>query len=243
MLPTRSRRRPKMSSGISGVMSALKAEVLLADSGLFDQIKRLCADLQYDTADGKFAFDDYLVALVEAIDAIPKLELENDVAPGTETTYQIQLAQAAEQIIDECDRIFRRLNQFNGKLREAESDVNRQKAEFVAWYMLAALSLVKDLDLKLPSAEVRKLGEAEFSRLMGGLDAALIHLIEAVKIEANKVAHHKAAQKEKYEYGQDQANASWTSTLPAFGGAVSFGGRPPSLGRRPRADGVPPHSA
>ena len=48
-----------MSSGISGVMSALKAESLLADSQLFDQIKTLCANLQYSTADGKFAFDDY----------------------------------------------------------------------------------------------------------------------------------------------------------------------------------------
>jgi hypothetical protein len=212
-----------MSSGISGVMAALKSEALLGESQLFEQIKKLCADLQYETADGRLAFGDYFNTLVQAIDAIPKLELEADVAPGTETTYQMELAQSAERIVDECDRIFRRLNHFSGKLRQAEDKVNNQKAEFVAWYMLAALALVKDLDLKLPVAEVRKLGEAEFSRHMAGLDAALTYLIEAVKIEASKVAHHKSAQREKYEYGQDQANAVWTSTLPAFGGAIPEG--------------------
>ena len=225
-----------MSSGVSGIMSALKAEELLEGSQLFDQVKKLCADLRYSTEDGKFAFDDYFATLVDAVDAIPKLELENDVAPGTETTYQIQLGQAAEQIVDECDRIFRRMSQFNGKLKQAERDVNNLKAEFVAWYMLAASALLKDLDdIKLPMAEIRRLGEAEFSRLMGGLDAALIHLIEAMKIEANKVTHHKAAQKEKYEYGQDQANASWTSTLPAFGNAVSSE-RPDTLGAQEADD-------
>jgi len=212
-----------MSSGITGVMAALKSEALLGESQLFEQIKKLCADLRYETADGRLAFDDYFRTLVEAIDAIPKLELENDVAPGTETTYQMELAQSAERIVDDCDRIFRRLNHFSGKLRQAEDRVNNQRAEFVAWYMLAALALVKDLDLKLPVVEVRKLGEAEFSRHMGGLDSALTYLIEAVKIETNKVAHHKAAQKEKYDYGVDQANASWTSTLPAFSGAVPEG--------------------
>jgi len=211
-----------MSSGISGVMAALKSEALLGDSQLFEQIAKLCKDLQYDTTDKVFAFDDYFRTLVEAIDAIPKLELENDVAPGTETTYTIQLTTSAEQIVDECDRIFRRLNQFEGRLREAERKVANQKAEFVAWYMLAALALLKDLDdLKLPMAEVRKLGEAEFSRHMGGLDVALESLVDAVKIETSKVAQHKSTQKEKYNLGKDQANASWTSTLPAFGGAMS----------------------
>lgn len=211
-----------MSSGISGVMSALKAEVLLGESQLFDQIKKLCSNLTYSTEDGKFAFDDYLKTLVDAIDAIPKLELDNDVAPGTETVYTIQLTQSAEGIVDECDRIFRRLNQFEGKLREAERKVNNQKAEFVAWYMLAAITLFKDLDdIKLPMAEIRKLAEAEFSRLMGGLDVAVLTMIDAIKIETSKVSQHKAAQKEKYNLGKDQANATWTSTLPAFGNAFT----------------------
>jgi hypothetical protein len=211
-----------MNNAISGVMSALKAESLLAESYLFDQIKTLCSNLTYNTEDGKFAYDEYFKTLVDAIDAIPKLELENDVAPGTETTYTIELTQSAEQIVDECDRIFRRLNQFEGKLKEAERKINNQRAEFVAWYMLAAITLFRDLDdIKLPMAEMRKLGEAEFSRLMGGLDTAVLTLIEGIKIESSKVSAHKAAQKEKYNLGKDQANATWASTLPAFGNAVA----------------------
>lgn len=211
-----------MSGSISGVMAALKAETLLGESQLFDQIKKLCTDLTYSTVDGKLAFDDYFNALVSDIDAIPKLELENDVAPGTETVYTIQLTQSAEMIVDECDRIFRRLNQFEGKLREAERTINNQKAEFVAWYMIAAITLFKDLDdIKLPMAETRKLAEAEFSRLMSNLDVKVTSLLEAIKIESGKVTAHKATQKEKYNLGKDQANATWASTLPALGNAFS----------------------
>jgi hypothetical protein len=211
-----------MSNAVSGVMNALKAEELLKGSQLFDQIEKLRGNVSYSTADGKLAFDDYFKTLAEAIDAIPKLQLEDDVAPGTETTYTIQLTQEVERIVDECDRIFRRLNQFEGKLREAERQILNQKAEFVAWYMLAAATLLKDLeDIKLPQAEIRKLGEAEFSRLMGGLDVVLASLLDAVKIETNRAAQHKASQKEKYNLGRDQANASWTSSLPAFGNAFA----------------------
>jgi len=72
-------------------MDALKAESLLKDSQLFVQIEKLCADLQYNTQDKQFAFDDYFKILVNDIDAVPRLQLENDVAPGTETIYTIQL--------------------------------------------------------------------------------------------------------------------------------------------------------
>src|SRR5271156_4317854 len=210
-----------MSNGISGVMSALKAEELMKGSQLFGQIEKLRAELSYRTEDGKLAFDDYFKELVDAIDAIPKLTLEDDVASGTETTYTIQLTQAAENIVDECDRLFRRLNQFEGKLRDAERQVNNQKAEFVAWYMLSAGILLKDLESKLPQAELRRLAEAEFSRLMGNLDVVLVTLLDAVKIETSRVSQHKASQKEKYNLGRDQANASWTSSLPAFGNAFT----------------------
>jgi hypothetical protein len=211
-----------MSNPVSGVMAALKAEELLKDSHLFDQIERLYQDISYRTADGQLSFDDYFKSLTDAIDAIPKLQLEDDVAPGTETTYTIQLTQEVERIVDECDRIFRRLNQFEGKLREAERQVLNKRAEFVAWYMLGASALLKDLEnVKLPQAKVGALGEAEFSRLIHGLDVALITLLEAVKIETNRTAQHKASQKEKYNLGRDQANASWTSSLPAFGNSFA----------------------
>jgi hypothetical protein len=203
-------------------MNALKAEELLKGSQLFDQIEKLRGDISYSSGEGKLAFDDYFNELAKSIDAIPKLQLEDNVAPGTETTYTIQLTQEVERIVDECDRIFRLLKQFKGKLREAERQINNQRAEFVAWYMLAAATLLRDLeDIKLPQAEIRKLGEAEFSRLMRGLDVALTTMLEAVEIEAGRAAQHKATQKEKYNLGGDQANASWTSSLPAFGNSFT----------------------
>jgi len=39
---------------------------------------------------------------------------------------------------------------------------------------------------------------------MGGLDVAVIHLIEAIKNETTKVTQHKAVQKEKYNLGKDK---------------------------------------
>src|SRR5271163_3152263 len=210
-----------MSSGISGVMSALRAEELMKGSQLFDQITKLRTDLSYRSEEGKLAFDDYFKQLVGEVDAIPKLKLEDDVASGTETTYTIQLTQATENIVDECDRLFRRLNQFEGKLKDAERQVINQKSEFVAWYMLAAGMLLKDLESKLPQVEIRKLAEAEFSRLAGNLDMVLMSLLSAVDIETNRVSQHKATQKEKYNLGKDQANASWTSSLPALGNAFT----------------------
>lgn len=211
-----------MSNAFSGVMSALSAEELLKDSRLFDEIKTLQQNIAYTSEEGKASFDDYFKKLTDEVNAIPKLQLEDDVAPGTETTYTIQLTQACENIVDECDRVYRRLNQFEGKLREAERAVKNQKASFVAWYMLAASALLKDLDdIKLPQTKIADLANAEYSRLIGGLDVTLETLLEAVKIETNRVAQHKSTQKEKYNLGKDQANASWTSSLPAFGNAFT----------------------
>ena len=207
--------------GVSGIIAALKAESLMEGSQLFGQIEFLRTSVAYKSGEGVVGFDDYFKTLIEAIDAIPKLQLEDNVAPGAETTYTIQLTQEVERIVDECDRLFRRLNQFEGKLRDAERSVNNQKAEFVAWYMLAAGLILKDLESKLPQNKLADLAQAEFSRLLGGLDVVLASLLDAVKIETKRVETHKSSQKEKYQLGKDQANASWTSSLPAFGNSYS----------------------
>lgn len=207
--------------GVSGIIAALKAEELMKDSQLFGQIETLRTSIAYKSGEGVVGFDDYFKTLAEAVDAIPKLVLEDNVAPGAETTYTIQLTQEVERIVDECDRLFRRLNQFEGKLRDAERSVNNKKAEFVAWYMLAAGVILKDLESKLPQTKLADLANAEFSRLIGGLDVVLSSLLDAVKIETKRVETHKSSQKEKYQLGKDQANASWTSSLPAFGNSFT----------------------
>jgi hypothetical protein len=212
-----------MSSPVSGAMAALKATALLGEnSEMLVKIRELKQNLQYNTDDQKFALDDVLHKIADEINSIPKLELDNNIQPGTETTYQIQLTQVAEQIVNECDRLYQKINQFTGKLREAERHVQNLHAAFGGWYVMAVTMLFKDMDdVKLPLAEARKLADAEFSELLGGLDVALITLIEQTKQEKDRIAHYKAAQKEKYDYGIDQANATYASTLPAFGNAFT----------------------
>lgn len=212
-----------MSSPVSGAMAALKAAALLGeDSELLVKIRELKQNLQYNTDSQKFALVDVLHKIADEIDNIPKLELDNNIQPGTETTYQIQLTQVAEQIVNECDRLYQKINQFSGKLREAERQVQNLHAAFGGWYVMAVNLLFKDMDdVKLPLAEARKIADAEFSELLGGLDTALITLIEQTKQEKDRIAHYKAAQKEKYDYGIDQANATYASTLPAFGNAFT----------------------
>jgi hypothetical protein len=212
-----------MSSPVSGAMAALKASALLGEeSEMLVKIRELKHNLRYNTDDQKFALDDVLAKIADEINNIPKLDLDNNIQPGTETTYQIQLTQVAEQIVNECDRLYQKINQFSGKLREAERQVQNLHAAFNGWYVMAITMLFKDMDdVKLPLAEARKIADAEFSELLGGLDVALITLIEQTKQEKDRIAHYKAAQKEKYDYGIDQANATYASTLPAFGNAFT----------------------
>jgi hypothetical protein len=208
----------KMSNGI---LQAFKAEALLADADILIRIERLRKNLQYTTAGEEVSFNDYLKTLRDAVDNIPKLELEPDVAPHTETQYSIQLVTSMEKIVDDCDRVARRLAHFQGRLRDAERQINNLKAEFVAWYLLAAGSLITKLeDIKLPSRELRMLADAEFSRLMVNLDLKVVSVLEDLKLEFERVSQHKATQKEKHNLGKDQANASWTSSLPSFGNAL-----------------------
>lgn len=207
----------------NGIVQAFKAEALLADADILTRIASLRKNLQYSSEGEQVSFNDYLQVLRSAVDAIPKLELESDVAPGTENSYSIQLVTSMEKIVDDCDRILRKLAHFQGRLRDAERQINNAKAEFIAWYLLAAGELLAGLEevkIKLPARELRLLADAEFSRLMSNLDLKVQSILEDLKLEYERVSQHKATQKEKHNLGKDQANASWTSTLPAFGGAI-----------------------
>ena len=208
----------------NGILQAFKAEALLAEADILTRIEKLRKSLRYSTAGEEVSFNDYLQTLREAVDAIPKLELEPDVAPHTETMYSIQLVTSMEKIVDSCDLVLRRLAHFLGRLRDAERQINNLKAEFIAWYLLAAAALIAGLEetmpVKLPAKEVRMLAEAEFSRLMANFDLKVMSVLEDLKLEYERVSQHKATQKEKHNLGKDQANASWTSSLPSFGNAL-----------------------
>jgi hypothetical protein len=221
----------------NGILQAFKAEALLADADILVRIDNLRKSLQYSSEGQQVSFNDYLSTLRGAVDSIPKLELDTDVAPGTENTYSIQLVTSMEKIVDDCDRVLRKLAHFQGRLRDAERQINNLKAEFIAWYLLAASSLMSGLeDVKLPARELRLLADAEFSRLINNLDSKAEAVLEDVKLEFERVSQHKATQKEKHNLGKDQANASWTSTLPAFGGAITENDRTDKFAKEPEEE-------
>jgi hypothetical protein len=219
----------------NGIVQAFKAEALLGgDSDILVRIESLRNSLQYSTEGQQVAFNDYLKTLRDAVDNIPRLELDTDVSPGTETTYSIQLITSMEKIVDDCDRVLRKLSHFQGRLRDAERQISNLKSEFVAWYLLAAGSLLANMeDIKLPSKELRSLADGEFSRLITNMDVRIMGTLEDLKLEFERLSHHKAAQKEKHSLGKEQANASWTSTLPAFGGAFTENERTDKLAKQP----------
>lgn len=231
----------------NGVLQAFKAEALLADQDVLTRIENLRKNLQYSTTGEQVSFNDYLTILREAVDAIPKLELEIDVAPGAENHYSIQLVTSMERIVDDCDRILRRLAHFQGRLRDAERQIDNLKSEFIAWYLLAAGTLMSELEetlpVKLPARELRMLADAEFSRLMQNIDLRVLSLLEDLKLEFERVTQHKSTQKEKHNLGKDQANASWTSTLPAYGSSIPENERTDKLAHEPELEeeesGVP----
>lgn len=207
----------------NGIILAFKAEAVLGqDAEIFVRLENLRKRMEYSSEGDRRSFDDYYELLKQAVDEIPKLELETDVVPGTENQYSLEMASTMEQIVDDCDRVLRKLAHFQGRLRDAERQISNLKAEFVAWYLLSASVLIKSLeDVKLPPKDVRALAEAEFSRLVGNIDVRVTTLLDDIKIEYDRVASHKSAQKEKHNLGKDQINASWTSVLPSYGGAVA----------------------
>ena len=145
----------------NGILMAFRAEALLGDADILLRIASLRNGLQYATEGNQVSFDDQLQKLREAVDGIPKLELETDVAPGTENYYSVQLITSMEQIMDACEYVGRRLSKFQGRLRDAERQINNLKAEFMAWYILAATEMLSGLeDVKLAVKEVRALSEA-----------------------------------------------------------------------------------
>jgi hypothetical protein len=75
------------------------------------------------------------------------------------------------------------------------------------------------------------------------LDLRVLAVLEDLKLEFERVQQHKTTQKEKHNLGKDQANASWTSTLPAYGSAIPEQERPGRLAADPEPEeeeqGVP----
>lgn len=207
-------------------LNALKAENLLAGSYVLTQIESLRTNLKYRSNGDAVSFDDFYLKLQKEVEDLPRLQLMNTVATGTENQYIMQLVKGLETIFDDADRVVRRVIHFQSKLQNAVSQVSKLRAAFNAWYSLAAGEALEDNGAKFPSNQLKDLASSEFSRLMENLDVEVDSLLAAVKVQTDQIKQWKKTQQDKFNLGKDQANASWTSGLPNFG---ESGGRADQL--------------
>jgi hypothetical protein len=206
-----------MGSSNSLLLETLRADGLLRGSHVLGSIEELVRSLSYASEGGAVSYEDMYARLAQEVDGLPKLSLDLDISPGTESRYSIQLAQGMEQVVDRCDQTFRKIILFESRVKDAASRLKKVHGEFGAWYCLAASERLAQAEARLPSLQVKQLSDSEFSRLSGGLDVAMDSLLNAVKALKAEIMEHKKAQMAKYNMGKDQVNASWTSHMPVFG--------------------------
>jgi hypothetical protein len=202
-------------SSLSLLCEAVKAENLLKDSYVFTQIEELKKSLRYKSNGDEVSFNDFFDWLNAEDQKLPKLNLSSALSPGTEAKYLNDLITSLEAVNDEVDRILTKNLNFQSKVMSALDQSKTLKNSFVAWYSLALNDYIHQNGIKgIPASSVKALSEAEFSRLMGGTEVELEILLEAIKVQGEKLKRHKKLSQEKYDLGKDQANALWTTSLP-----------------------------
>jgi hypothetical protein len=203
-----------MSSNSNDILSGFSAKTLLGDDAhVIKEITDLLHDLRYSSQGNEISLDDAFMQLQQAVDSLPSIVLDMDVPPGTENEYLIRLSTSQEKVLDDCDRVLRRILEYQSKLKNAERSIKKYKSDFMAWYILAASYLVMQHKVKFPPSQVKQLAEAEFTRLIDNVDVQVDNLISSVEHLTEEARQHKKIQSEKHGLGKDQANASWTSHL------------------------------
>jgi hypothetical protein len=202
-----------MSQDTIFIMNAVKSETLLAGSVLLPQIEELRTSLQYKSDGEVFGYDDYYLVIQKQIENLPRVILNSEIAPHTESQYQVQLVTALEALFDDCERVITKLFHFLSKLKVAQERMETLKASFVAWYALAVYQYLSSYNIDLGKTVIADLAKAEFERLILGLDVEVSTLIEAVQVQIKVVNKRKQTGQEKFNLGKDQANAVWTGSL------------------------------
>jgi hypothetical protein len=201
-------------SNSNDILSGFSAETLLGDDAhVIKEITALRDDLRYSSKGNEISLDDAFMQLQQAVDSLPSIVLDMDVPPGTENEYLIRLSTSQEKVLDDCDRILRRILEYQSKLKNAERSIKKYKSDFMAWYILAASYVVMQHKVKFPPSQVKQLAEAEFTRLIDDVDVQVDNLISSVEHLTEEARQHKKIQSEKHGLGKDQANASWTSNM------------------------------
>jgi len=203
----------------ASVLNQLNAESLLENSHILIQINNLRNGLKYKTNGEEISFDDFFCKIQDETTSIPQINLESIITPGTESQYQIQLVNALEKVFDNADLVANRLYFFQSKLRAALQQAEVLEVTFVAWYSIAATEFLEEYKtIRLSATVVKALAQAEFGRLMEGINIDLEALMETTKVLAKQIQSKKSLAQEKYNLGKDQVNAAWTSqNLPTEG--------------------------
>lgn len=196
------------------VLKQLEADKLLQGTHILTKVQGLKNGVRYKTDGTEISFDDFWKTLIAEINDLPKLNLKQRLAPGTEDAYLMELASGLEAVYDNADRCLDKLLYFEAKLGTAVTECKNIRASFTAWYTLALDAKLKELDTRLPGKNIAALAESEFDRLIEGVEADLESLQAIVQIQGQKIKNAKKLALNKYKLGQDQANATWTSSLP-----------------------------
>src|SRR5208283_1997666 len=132
-----------MSNNSNDILSGFAAEALLgSDAHVIKEIIALRDDLRYSSKGNEISLDDAFMQLQQAVDSLPSIVLDMDVPPGTENEYLIRLSTSQEKVLDDCDRILRRILEYQSKLKNAERAIKKYKSDFTSWYVLAASYVV-----------------------------------------------------------------------------------------------------
>src|SRR5208282_1134197 len=196
------------------VLKQLEADKLLTGTHILAKVQSLKNGVRYRTDGTEISFDDFWKTLIAEINDLPKLNLKQRLAPGTEDAYLMELASGLEAVYDRADQSLDKLLYFEAKLGTAVTECKNIRASFTAWYTLALDAKLKELDTRLPGKNITALAESEFDRLIEGVEADLESLQAIVQIQGQKIKNAKKLALNKYKLGQDQANATWTSSLP-----------------------------
>jgi hypothetical protein len=197
----------------AGKVNCFSAEVLLEGSHVLEQVIALRNSISRSSDGTIIDYDDAALRIQLEVDALPSLELQVDVAPGTEGAYQRQLIQALEKINDDHDRVLRKVIKLKSRMLEAISLMTNKRAQFAAFYMMAIPIGVQlaSITVKPTAAHAKEMAAAEFSHLMDGMDSFASSMVSELEILEGEIKHRKKTQADKYALGKDQVNAMWNS--------------------------------
>ena len=195
------------------LFAVLSADNILRGSVILSQVLDLRNTLSRNSEGELINYDDMALRIQSEVDDLTTLQLDMNLASGSEGAYQRQLIFALEKIYDDYDRVLIKISGLKSRLVNAQSLLDDKFSQFAAFYSLALGGAIKkvDLSLKLSVDHVKKLAKSEFTRLVDSLDNLVPSLISELEILEDKVRQEKKTQQEKYQLGKDQVNALWNS--------------------------------